>query len=152
MRRVARWVGTGTFILSLGMSFGGVLAAQETPAVRAPEKTPWLEPVPTPADPELEEQIVEVQNALSTIHRQTVRRKELLDKTQDAEGKLKLHNELDLLRKERNILESLLHDLVDEAKASERTAIDEALERARWLELQEHYDELKEEAIRDRQE
>ncbi len=113
---------------------------------------PWLEPMPIPADPELEAQIQEVQEALSTIHTQMVRRKDALGKTQDPATKARLLEEFERLRQEREDLEALLHDLVDEAKISEQTAIDEALAKARWLERQREYQEQREELIRDRQE
>lgn len=105
-----------------------------------------------PADPELEEQIQEVQEALNTLYQQTVRRKEALKKTQDVAQKAKLYEELEALRKEDEELEALLHDLVEEAQISEQTAIDEALARARWLERQQDYLQQREELIRDRQE
>ena len=62
-----------------------------------------------------------------------------------------LYQELEALRKERGDLEALLHDLADEARMSERTAIDEALARARWLERQQEQWSQKEELLRDRQ-
>ena len=110
-----------------------------------------MQAIPVPADPELEAQIVEIQDALSTIDKQIVRHKEALGKTQDSATKTSLYEQLELLRKERNDLEALLHDLVDEAKISEQTAMDEALAHARWLERQQEYQEKKEELIRDRQ-
>ncbi|HAM40708.1 MAG TPA: hypothetical protein DDX89_04740 [Candidatus Omnitrophica bacterium] len=137
-----------TFVLALGM-FAGPLAAQEPPA-EAPAES-WLQPYPIPADPELEEQIVEIQQALSAINRELVRRNEAVEKTADAAEKTRLYGELDLLRKEHRSLEGLLNDLVDEAKASERTEIDEALARARWLERQQEQWYQKEEQLRDRQ-
>lgn len=115
------------------------------------EEQPWLEPIPVPFDPELEAQIQEVQQALSTIHQQMVRRKEALQKAQDTDTKAKLYDELEALRHERDDLEAVLHELVNEAKASQRTAIDEAVARARWLERQQEYWEKKEELLRDRQ-
>ena len=118
----------------------------------SPIEEPWLEPIPIPLDRELESQIQEVQEALSAIHTQMVRRRELLNTTQDPVKKTAFYEELERLRKERKELEALLHDLVDEAKRSERTAIDEALARARWLERRQEYWEKKEELIRDRQE
>ena len=111
----------------------------------------WIEALPIPADPELENQIKEVQDALSAIYQQMVRRKEALQKIQDPTAKAKLYEEFERLRKEREELEKLLHDLVDEAKLSEQTAIDEALARARSIERQQEYQAQKEELIRDRQ-
>jgi len=124
---------------------------QRAPSNEALQEEPWLEPIPIPFDPELEQQIQEVQDALGAIHRQMVRRKETIDTAQDPAKKAALYAELETLRKEREDLEALLHDLVDEAKASQRTTIDEALARAKWLERQQDYQEQKEELIRDRQ-
>ena len=115
------------------------------------EEPRWMEAMPVPADPELEEQIVEIQKALKAIYQQMVRRKEVLKKTQDPAAKATLYDEFERLRKEREDLEKLLHDLVDEAKLSEQTEIDAALARARWLERQQEYRDQKEEIIRDRQ-
>lgn len=112
----------------------------------------WMEPLPVPADVELEEQIQEVQEALSAIYQQMVRRRDALKKTTDAATKANLYDEFERLRKEREALEALLHDLIDEARLSEQTEIDAALARARWLERQQEYHAQKEELIRDRQE
>ncbi|MBI3320991.1 MAG: hypothetical protein HYZ91_01840, partial [Candidatus Omnitrophica bacterium] len=112
---------------------------------------PWLEAIPVPTDPELEAQIKEIQEALGAIYQQMVRRKEALLNASDPAAKTVLYEELEQLRKERKNLEALLHELIDEAKVSERTAIDEALARARWLERRQEYWEQKEELLRDRQ-
>lgn len=134
----------------VGLSGIGLLCAAEPPSSEELEE-PWMTPIAIPADPELEQQIQEVQDALSAIHRQMVRRKEALNKTPDATAKTALYGELEALRQEREDLEALLHDLVDEAKLSERTKIDEALARARWFERQQQYWEQKEERTRDLQ-
>ena len=110
-----------------------------------------MKAIPVPTDPELEEQIQEVQNALSTIHQQIVRRKDTLGKAQDSATKTTLSDEIASLHKERDDLEALLHALVDEAKLSQQTAIDEALAHARWLERQQEDWQRKEEVTRDRQ-
>ena len=99
-----------------------------------------------------EKQIVEIQQALSAINRELVRRNEAVEKVADDAEKTKLHDELELLRTERRSLEGLLNELVDEAKASERTELDEALSRARWLEQQQERWYQKEELTRDRKE
>lgn len=104
-----------------------------------------------PADPELEHQIHEVQEVLAGIYQQMVRRREALKKIQDPTAKATLYEEFEQLRKDRDDLEALLHNLVDEAKLSQRTTIDEALARARWLERQQEHQQQKEELIRDRQ-
>ena len=126
-------------------------APQHTASPEVQATAPWMEPIPVAADPELEALIVEVREALITIDKQMVRRKDSLNKTQDPATKTTLYQELDSLRKEREELERLLHDLVDEARLSEQTAIDEALAHARWLERQQEYHQQQEELIRDRQ-
>ena len=136
---------------------GGVLLAQQpssTPPVQQDVtlEEPWFEPIPVPFDPELEHQIEEVQGALGAIHKQMVRHKEQIKHEQDPAMKAKTYDKLEALRKEREDLGALLNDLVEEAKASQRTAIDEALRRARWLERQQESWEKKEELLRDRQE
>ena len=147
----ARGSVAGLLMLVVTLSCGGLLFA-EGPAPKTLDVTePRIEPIPVPADPELEQLMREVQEGLNTIHQQMVRRKEALNKTQDPVDKAKLLEEFESLRKEREELEQLLHDLVDEAKISEQTAIDEALARARYLERQQEYQEKKEELIRDRQ-
>ena len=138
----------GLLVSAAAASLAGPLGA-EPPEVEEPR---WMEPLPVPADVELEEQIQEVQEALSAIYQQMVRRRDALKKTTDAAAKASLYDEFERLRKEREDLEALLHDLVDEAKLSEQTAIDAALARARWLERQQEYHTQKEELIRDRQE
>ena len=154
----------GTLILIVTCSFSRLaLAAEDSSsnqnkqptATSVPEEPkveePEMEAIPVPADPELEHQIKEVQDGLQVIYQQMVRRKEALKKAQDPAVKTALYDEFDRLRKDREELEALLHDLVDEAKRSQRTAIDEALARARWFERQQEYWEKKEELIRDRQ-
>lgn len=142
---------------------GGILAparallAQDSPTTSpAPQdvtvEEPWLEPIPVPFDPELERQIEEVQDALTTIHQQMVRHKERATETQDLANKAKLYETLEALRRERDDLQAVLNDLVAEAKASQRTAIDEALARARWLEHQQERWYQKEELTRERKE
>ena len=143
---------TGSLLLILLGMVNSLLYAQQVTAQELEVEEPWMEPYPVPADPELEAQIREVQQGLSTLHKEMVRRKDASSKPMDAATKAKLLEEFDGLRRERDDLEAILHDLVEEAKLSERTAIDEALAKARWLERQQAYQEQKEELIRDRQE
>ena len=150
---------TGLVVWIAMTPFAGPLGVESASAAPQPtsedvdlKEPQWMEAIPMPADPELEEQIVEVQKALKAIYQEMVRRKEVLKKTAEAVTKAKLYDEFEQLRKEREDLEALLHDLVDEAKLSEQTAIDAALARARWLERQQEYQAQKEELIRDRQE
>lgn len=147
MRFCASWLMVGMLVWGLGLSVRQGFCEELEIA-----EPPWMTSMPVPADPELEEQIVEIQKALKAIYQQMVRRKEALKKTQDPLGKATLYDEIERLRKEREDLEALLHDLVDEAKLSEQTAIDAALARARWFERQQEYQAQREELIRDRQE
>ena len=151
-RGLIRTLGAGLLALGLALASSGPLPAEEPAAQDADEIAPWLEPLPVPFDPELEELIEEVQDGLSTLHKQMVRRKESLDQTQDPAAKAALYEELEMLRRERDELRVLLNKLVEEARISELTEIDEALARARWLEQREERWEKKEEIIRDRQE
>ena len=112
---------------------------------------PHMEAMVIPADPELESQMHEIQDALTAIYQQMVRRKEALKTTPDPAAKAILYEEFERLRKDREDLEALLHDLVDEAKLSQRTAIDEAIGRAKEFERQQEHRQQKEELIRDRQ-
>ena len=157
------------WIIAVGVvvTSAGALQAKEPPPAAPPgtsqtssptarstedaEHPSWLKPIPVPADPELEAQLVELQDALKALNEQIVRRKEVLRETNAPDAKTALYHEIDTLRTERDKLEALLHALVNEARASERTAIDEALERARGLEREREYWQRKEEAIRDRQ-
>lgn len=152
MQRTVTTIGA-TLMLAVGLLAANPLCAQEPPQTPPAEDATeaWLQPYPVPADSELEEQIVEIQQALGAINRELVRRNEAVEKTEDPAAKTKLYDELDLLRKERRSLEGLLDELIDEAKASEQTEIDEALARARWLERQQDQWYQKEEQLRDRQ-
>lgn len=151
----------GFLAIGVGLSSSARAEAQDpstntTPATQPASsheevEEPWLTPIQTPADPELEEQIVEVQDALKTIHQQMVRRKELINRTQEPAAQATLYSEVEALRQEREDLEALLHDLVDEARVSQQTAIDEALVRARGLERNQERQAQREELIRDRQ-
>ena len=158
MRCHAGWLMAGLLMGGGGVPLReGCCAEQPSPAKPSSAEATevaeprWMEAFPVPADPELEEQIVEVQDALKSIYQQMVRRKEVLKNTQDATAKTVLYDELERLRKEREALEKLLHDLVDEAKLSEQTEMDAALARARWFERHQEYQQQKEELIRDRQ-
>ena len=143
----------GLLACAFTLTFAGLLHAVEPSSDSLDVQDPMMmESLPVPADPELEALIEEVQDALGTIHQQMVRRKEAIHKSQDATAKTKLYEEFERLRKDREDLEAVLHDLVDEAKLSQRTAIDEALARARWFERQQEYQAQREELIRDRQE
>ena len=158
-----RYIGGSLILLVICSSSRLALAAEDyapnqnkqPAATSVPEELkveePGMQAIPVPADPELEHQIKEVQDGLRTIYQQMVRRKEALKTAQDPAAKAALYDEFERLRRVREELEALLHDLVDEAKLSQRTAIDEALARARWFEHQQESWEKKEDLIRDRQ-
>lgn len=162
MRHEKRGFKVGLLVLGCGLLLGQSLAAQEqaaktkkTPPPSPQELEPeaaWLQPIPVPVDPELEAQLFELQDALRAVHQQIVRRKRILTDAQDEAAKARLLTEIDSLRTERDEIESLLHQLVNEARASERTAIDEALANVRMLEWRREQLDRREEIIRDRQE
>lgn len=103
-------------------------------------------------DRELQEQILKINDALEGLHQQmAVRKKALQAATSDAR-KAALYVELDGLRKEHNMLERLLHDLVEEAQATEWTVVDEALKRARAAERSQERAVQREENLRERTE
>ncbi|MBI2870226.1 MAG: hypothetical protein HYY14_00785 [Candidatus Omnitrophica bacterium] len=115
-----------------------------------PLEEPWVEALPVPYDPELEQQIQEVQESISTLHEQMVRRKAALEQALEPGEEGRIREELSQLKHERDALEKMLHNLVDEARASEWTKIDEALKRTRRLDILEDRKERKEEAVRDK--
>lgn len=101
-------------------------------------------------DPVLKEQIVKVTEALEQLHRQMAQRRQALNASTDEVRKAALYAELDGLRKEHDMLERLLHELVDEATATEWTKIDEALRQARRFERSQEGAYQKEENLRER--
>lgn len=105
----------------------------------------------TTGDEVLKEQIEKVTQALEGIHEQMAQRRRQIQGETDEAKKAALYAELDGLRKEHDMLERLLHDLVEEATATEWTAIDEALRRAKAVEQYQERLYQKEEVIRDRQ-
>ncbi|GEM_PF-5472822 len=135
---VKRWLVVATLIGWCGGAALPAQAAQEETLSVATE------------DPELQEQISQVNQALEEIHQQLVARKKALQMVLSDAQKARLYDELDGLRRERDMLERLLHDLVDEAQATEWTAIDEALKRARAAERPQERAVQREENLRER--
>lgn len=126
-------------------------AQEEDPAPEGAHFHPETLSVAT-EDRELQEQILKINDALAGLHRQmTARKKALQAATSDAR-KATLYAELDGLRKEHDMLERLLHDLVDEAQATEWTVVDEALKRVRDLERYQEKQQRREDVLRDRRE
>lgn len=103
-------------------------------------------------DPVLKEQIAKVTEGLQTLHRHMAQRRQAIQKETDAVRKAALYVELDGLRREHDALERLLHELVEEAKSTEWTTIDEALKRVRPTERYNEKETRKEEVLRDRRE
>lgn len=102
-------------------------------------------------DETLKEQIVKVTEGLEQIHQEMAIRRRAIQTETDEMKKAALYGELDGLRKEHDLMERLLHELVDEATATEWTAIDEALSRVKAIERYQEREYRREEVIRDRQ-
>ena len=105
----------------------------------------------TTEDPELKEQILKINDVLEELHQQMADRKGAIQAVSSDAKKAALYVELDRLRKEHDMLERLLHELVEEAKATEWTTIDEALKRARAVERHQERAYQREENLRERQ-
>ena len=102
-------------------------------------------------DAELKEQIVKIEEALAALHPEMARRRNGIKQETDPARKAALYAELDSLREDHDALERILHDLVEEAIATEWTKIDEALKKARLIEQYQEKASRHEEVIRDRQ-
>ena len=102
-------------------------------------------------DAVLKEQITKVDQAIQELHARMVEHRQAIQQAADEAKKAALYAELDGLRKERDMLERLLHELVEEAKATEWTAIDQALARAKVLERRQEGASRRQEVLRDRQ-
>lgn len=147
---VKRWLFVATFI---GCGWVAVPAQAVREANIAPEE-PHSHPEAlsvTTEDQELQEQILKINDALEDLHRQMAQRKKVLQATTSDAEKTTLYVALDGLRKERDMLERLLHDLVEEAQATEWTVVDEALKRARAAERPQERAVQREENLRERQ-
>ena len=104
----------------------------------------------TTEDEVLKEQLLKVDGVLTELHQRIAQRRLELRGATDEARKAALYSELDGLRKEWNMLERLLHDLVEEAQATQWTAIDEALRRAKSFERYQERTYQREENIRER--
>jgi len=128
--------------------FGGPGWAAE-PSEEAPHSHDAALTVATD-DPVLQEQILKIHQTLGVLHEQMTQRRRALQYTPDQMRQATLYAELDGLRREHDMLERLLHDLVEEAKATEWTTVDEALKRARSVERSQERAYQREEALRER--
>jgi len=128
-------------------------AEEANPPAAEEEARPHLDPSALRTEDEvLREQIVKVNDALEELHQEIAQqRKKIQAAGTDAE-RAGLYARLDALHKEHDMLERLLHELVEEAKVTEWTELDEAISRAEDLRRQREYQELKRELLRDRQE
>jgi predicted nucleic acid-binding Zn-ribbon protein len=129
------------------------LAAEEPPSSVPEESRPHVDPTAiNTEDEDLKEQIFKVNDALEELHQQIAQqRKQIQAVGTDAE-RAGLYARLDALRKEHDMLERLLHELVDEARATEWTKVDEALKRVRGLERYQEKQQRREDVLRDRRE
>lgn len=145
--------------LLLRLALVAGLAAPGIPALAQPPDSPPEEE--THSHPEsldvatedavLKEQIRKVNESLTTLHQEMSALRRAIQREADPSRKAALYAELDGLRKQHDMLERLLHDLVDEARATEWTAIDEALRRIKPYEKRQEKAYEKEEALRERQ-
>ena len=108
-------------------------------------------PFDSTEDPVLEDQIKKVSQTLEGVNHQMAQlRKASQEATEDA-AKASLDAEIEGLRAERDKLETLLHDLVDEAKPADSTEIDKALQQVQNIETRQERTNERQEALRDRQ-
>ncbi|MBI1952685.1 MAG: hypothetical protein HYS41_00990 [Candidatus Omnitrophica bacterium] len=121
------------------------------PAHAEEEELPPQEPVVATEDEVLKEQIAQVHQGLLEIHQAMAKRRRTLMAETNEVRKANLYAEIDGLRKEYNLLQDLLFELVDEATATEWTKIDEALKRVRRFERYQERAYQKEENLRERQ-
>lgn len=129
------------------------LAAEGPPSSVPEEARPHIDPTAIHTeDEDLKAQIFKVNDALENLHRQIAQqRKQIQAAATDAE-RARLYARLDALRKEHDMLERLLHELVDEATATEWTKVDQALKRVRELERYQEKQQRREDVLRDRRE
>ena len=102
-------------------------------------------------DAVLKEQITQIDQAAQNLHHQIAQLRATIQGTASEAQKAQLYAELDGMQKELRSLERLLHDLLDEAKATEWTTIDEALKQAKRFERMQERVYERQEVIRDRQ-
>lgn len=136
------------------MMLGGVCVSGPVRAAGEPDETSHGHAaalaVPT-EDLVLKAQIVAVAGALGTIHEAMAQRRRAIQQAAGGPQKAVLYTELDGLRKEHDMLERLLHELVEEAQATEWTKIDEALKRAKPFERRQEEQSKREDDLRERQ-
>lgn len=148
-RLTGRWLAVGLFLwlVSGGAGLAGSFAAESEEEAHSHEEALAV----VTEDTVLKEQIVKVTEGLRTIHDEMARRRKAIQAETDGARRAALYAQLDAVRKEHDALEDLLHDLVEEARATEWTKIDEALRRARAVERYEERRYRQEEVLRDRQ-
>ena len=106
---------------------------------------------PEPDDPVLKEQISKITKLLDQTNQQRAQKSGALKTASDPSRKAALTAELEALRKDHDMLEKLLHDLVNETASTEQTKVDEALQRVKRFEERQELEQRQEEAVRDRQ-
>ena len=139
------------------LSFAGLAASlmfslMPSAAQSADDMYPHQEAAPVETeDPLLKEQITKVTKVLDQIHYQMAQKRQAIQAASDETRKAALTAELDALRKDHDILEKLLRDLVNETAATDQTKVDEALQRIKRFEERQELGHRQEEAVRDRQ-
>ena len=149
MKQTALW---WKLILAIPVFLCSVsLATAETPVTPSEEAQPHLDPATLATEDEvLREQIFKVNDALEDLHQQIAQQRRKIQAAGTDAERAGLYARLDALRKEHDMLERLLHDLVEEAKATEWTEVDEALRRVRGLERYQEKQQRREDVLRDR--
>lgn len=140
-------------ILVLLCSSLSALAAEQAPSSVPEDAHPHVDLTAiSTEDKELTEQIFKVHDALEDLHQQIAQHRRKIQAAGTDAERASLYAQLDLLRKEHDMLERLLHELVEEAKATEWTKVDEALRQVRGLERYQEKQQRREDVLRDRRE
>lgn len=147
--RTRRWM-VKVVLVSVGVLAGGAVALAAGDAAEDAHSHEAALSVVT-GDPVLKEQIVKVEQALEGLHQQMAQSREMIRQAAGEAQQAAAYAQLDGLRRQHDMLEGLLHDLVEEATATEWTKIDAALQAARSYERVQEHAYRKEEALRDRQ-
>ncbi len=147
MSRIRFVAGGSMFSLLLVLLPVGTVFPSDEETAYSQDKAPEV----ATEDTDLRTQIVKIDQALEDLHTQMAHRRKAIQLEIDPAKKTALYSELDEMRKNRDTLEQILHELVEEAKATEWTKIDEALKRSRKFEQYQEKAYRREEAIRERQ-
>lgn len=146
----------GKFVFSVSVLLCSplwALAAEEPSASIPEESRPHIDPTTiNTEDEDLKEQIFKINDALEDLHQKIAQQRKQIQAAGTDAQQAALYARLDGLRKEHDMLERLLHELVEEAQATEWTTVDEALRKARESERYQENQQRKEDVLRDRRE